>query len=100
MILENESRRDQPHRHKPQRSVAIIDAPIHRTRNARPVTGPRIQRIQLELNPGEPITGTIRDQSGQAQSFRGWLELTTKLERLRNGDDAASDPAPSRHRSA
>jgi hypothetical protein len=62
------------------------------------MAGPAIERVVLELNPGEPISGRIREQTGHAQSFRGWLELTTKLERLRSGrDNAADEPEGNAH---
>jgi hypothetical protein len=53
------------------------------------------EQVVLELNQGEPISGRIHASSGQSQPFRGWLELATKLERLRTGENATaavSDP--------
>ena len=44
---------------------------------------PRPERIVLELDPGDPISGRIDCPPGAVQTFRGWLELATKLERLR-----------------
>jgi DNA-binding CsgD family transcriptional regulator len=52
-----------------------------------------VERVVLELNPGEPISGTIRGGSGDPESFRGWLELASRLERLRTdrATEAAAD---------
>ena len=46
-----------------------------------PRPGP--ERIVLELDPGDPINGRIHCPPGSVQTFRGWLELATKIERLR-----------------
>jgi hypothetical protein len=43
---------------------------------------PHLIRITLELDPGEPIHGRLRDESGAGQRFHGWLELAAALERL------------------
>jgi hypothetical protein len=45
------------------------------------VTSPADNRIVLELQPGEPIHGTLHDQGGAAHVFRGWLELCAALDR-------------------
>jgi hypothetical protein len=45
---------------------------------------PGVERIFLELDPGDPISGRIHCPPGAVQTFRGWLELATKLERLRD----------------
>jgi hypothetical protein len=50
----------------------------------KPVHPAQTTQIALELDPGEPISGSIRTTAGATQSFRGWLELATKLEQLRN----------------
>ena len=44
---------------------------------------PGAERIVLELDPGDPINGRIHCPPGPIQTFRGWLELATKIERLR-----------------
>ena len=44
---------------------------------------PGAERIVLELDPGDPINGRIHCPPGALQTFRGWLELATKIERLR-----------------
>jgi hypothetical protein len=44
---------------------------------------PGAERIVLELDPGDPINGRIHCPPGVIQTFRGWLELATKIERLR-----------------
>ena len=36
--------------------------------------------ITLELQPGEPISGTLRDCDGTVERFRGWLELCAALD--------------------
>jgi hypothetical protein len=48
-----------------------------------PMNGSATQQMTLELDPGEPISGRIRVAAGSAQSFRGWVELAGKLDRLR-----------------
>jgi hypothetical protein len=45
------------------------------------MTGHQADRITLELEPGEPIHGTLRDQAGATHAFRGWLELCAALDR-------------------
>jgi hypothetical protein len=47
--------------------------------------------MSLELDPGEPISGRIRIAAGPPHSFRGWLELTTTLERLRTEHATVAD---------
>jgi hypothetical protein len=44
---------------------------------------PHLERVMLELCPGEPISGRIFTAGETAQPFRGWLELAGKLERIR-----------------
>ena len=54
----------------------------------------RVQRVVLEFDPGDPISGRIRGCSGPDQTFRGWLELASRLERLRSSagsPDATGD---------
>jgi hypothetical protein len=41
-------------------------------------------RVVLELEPGEPISGSVCGPTGTAEPFRGWLELTSALERARS----------------
>jgi hypothetical protein len=54
-------------------------------------------RVVLELDPGEPIAGSISGSGGPAESFRGWVELASKLERLRLANHCADDtPATTR----
>lgn len=49
-------------------------------------------RVALELLPGEPIKGRIQCEDAPAQNFHGWLELASKLERLRvEGGEARAD---------
>jgi hypothetical protein len=56
----------------------------------------RIERITIELEPGEPIHGRLLD-GGQTQSFHGWLELSAALERARQrGGEQPQDPASCR----
>ena len=43
----------------------------------------KVQRVVLELDPGEPIRGRIGDVAGPVEPFRGWLELASRLERIR-----------------
>jgi hypothetical protein len=66
---------------------------MRRTSNA--VTVPAMdtdhaERVVLDLDPGEPIHGRIAFSTGPAQSFHGWLELASKLERARS--EASSGP--------
>ncbi len=51
----------------------------------------RIERITLELEPGETIGGRLLDRAGAAHRFHGWLELSAALERVweRTGLDSA-----------
>lgn len=44
---------------------------------------PGTARITLELDPGDPIHGRIGRELEQGESFRGWIELAGKLDRLR-----------------
>jgi hypothetical protein len=41
-------------------------------------------RVVLELDAGEPISGSLCGPSGVTEPFRGWVELTSLLERLRS----------------
>jgi hypothetical protein len=50
------------------------------------MTIPVAVKMMLELDPGEPIRGRIRAAAGSVQSFRGWLELASKLDRMRAAD--------------
>jgi len=47
--------------------------------------GNQVQRITIELDPGEPIRGRLIDEAGDEHHFRGWLELSAMLERMRQG---------------
>jgi hypothetical protein len=38
--------------------------------------------LTLELEPGEPIHGRLRDCAGAVHPFRGWLELSAAVERV------------------
>jgi hypothetical protein len=51
----------------------------------RSVTASKIDRITLELEPGEPIHGRLLDPAGAAHTFRGWLELCAILDRAWRG---------------
>jgi hypothetical protein len=54
------------------------------------VTGAPIQRVVLEIEPGEPIHGRLAAASEPSRRFHGWLELTALLDGLR-----PADPSPS-----
>jgi hypothetical protein len=41
-------------------------------------------RVILDLLPGEPISGRISTGNQQPESFRGWVDLASKLEHLRS----------------
>lgn len=45
----------------------------------------QVQRITIELDAGEPIRGRLIDGAGEEHPFRGWLELSAMLERMRQG---------------
>ncbi|MGA2006183.1 MAG: hypothetical protein ABSD82_12880 [Solirubrobacteraceae bacterium] len=45
-------------------------------------------RVVLEFDHGEPLSGRIVVASEPAQRFRGWLELASKLERVRSAHGA------------
>lgn len=53
-----------------------------------------VQRLTIELDPGEPIQGRLLDGVGSAHRFHGWLELSTVLERAREQreDDETASP--------
>ncbi len=55
-----------------------------------------VQRVTLELEPGETIRGSLRDDRG-ARRFHGWLELSAALERAweRTGADPGEEPPTS-----
>jgi hypothetical protein len=59
---------------------------------ARMATSPL--RMVIELDPGEPIAGRIECEDRPTQPFRGWLELSSRLERLRAAATAEQSPAP------
>jgi hypothetical protein len=40
------------------------------------------ERVILDLERGEPITGRISGEKGTSASFRGWVELVGWIERL------------------
>jgi len=42
-----------------------------------------IQRVTIEIDAGDPIRGRLVDSAGTGHSFRGWLELSAMLERIR-----------------
>jgi hypothetical protein len=54
------------------------------------------ERVILDLDPGEPIHGRITFSTGPAQSFRGWLDLASKLERVRSPVRTAITTPPPR----
>lgn len=77
--------------------VAITDANRTRRCHLAPVDERRIERLVLELEAGEPISGRIHCSTGPAQLFRGWLELASTLEQLRPAhsiDHVAGDQKP------
>jgi hypothetical protein len=47
-------------------------------------------RIVLELDQGDPIEGRIERAGEPTEPFRGWFELSNRLERLRAG----ASPSP------
>jgi hypothetical protein len=51
--------------------------------------GPETSHVELELDPGDPIRGRIARGGQPGEPFRGWLELATKLERLRMKSNSA-----------
>lgn len=59
---------------------------------ARMATSPL--RMVIELDPGEPIAGRIECEDRPTQPFRGWLELSSRLERLRAGAAEDNPPPP------
>jgi hypothetical protein len=58
------------------------------------MSGPEVERIVLELHPGEPINGVIHRPGEPSRPFRGWLELAGQLERpqARAHDTPDRDP--------
>jgi hypothetical protein len=51
-------------------------------------------RMVIELDPGEPIAGRIECEDRPIQPFRGWLELSSRLERLRTSAAAEAQSSP------
>jgi hypothetical protein len=49
---------------------------------------PAVERVVLELFDGEPISGRICGSVGAARPFRGWLEFTSLIERVRATSNA------------
>jgi hypothetical protein len=51
-----------------------------------------VERVVLDLLPGEPISGRISAGDEKPALFHGWVDLASKLEHLRhdNGSRAAS----------
>jgi hypothetical protein len=77
--------------------VAITDANRARRCHLAPVDERGTERVVLELEAGEPISGRIHRSTGPAQMFRGWLELASTLEQLRPAhsiDHTAADEKP------
>jgi hypothetical protein len=59
---------------------------------ARMATSPL--RMVIELDPGDPIAGRIECEDLPVQPFRGWLELSSRLERLRASATAEAQSSP------
>jgi hypothetical protein len=55
--------------------------------------GTPLLRVTIELDPGDPIEGRIERAGEPTQPFRGWFELSNRLERLRAGA-APTKPSP------
>jgi hypothetical protein len=56
------------------------------------------QRVTIEIDAGEPIRGRLLDGAGASRPFRGWLELSSMLERLRKGGgDSPEGSAQKKH---
>ncbi|HLX89985.1 MAG TPA: hypothetical protein VKR22_16180 [Acidimicrobiales bacterium] len=52
-------------------------------------------RVEFDLD-AHPIGGTVVDPAGTPEPFHGWLELTEKLEAVRNSALSPTEPrAPS-----
>jgi hypothetical protein len=51
-------------------------------------------RIVLELDQGDPIAGRIERAGEPTEPFRGWFELSNRLERLRAGASPSATPLP------
>jgi hypothetical protein len=49
----------------------------------------RVERVELTLYEGEPISGQIGAEGVHPEPFIGWLELASKLEEIR-----AEHPGP------
>ena len=55
------------------------------------------ERVILDLDRGEPITGRISGEKGASAPFRGWVELVGWIERLRRGGGSSTtDPTNAR----
>jgi hypothetical protein len=54
-------------------------------------------RISLELEPGDPVSGSVRDAAGNAQRFSGWLEMHSLIERLRNATANTGEAPRAQH---
>jgi hypothetical protein len=53
-------------------------------------TNPRLTRITLAIErDSTPITGFVLAPAELSGPFRGWLELTTRIETIHLGDEGA-----------
>jgi hypothetical protein len=48
-------------------------------------------RLALEIEPSDPISGTLRDAGGLTRPFSGWLGLISALEGLRVESSVEAD---------
>ena len=58
-------------------------------------TPPRVARITLAIEcDSAPIAGAVLDPARAAGPFRGWLELTTRIDAVHRGggDEPGGDP--------
>jgi hypothetical protein len=57
--------------------------------------GTPLLRVTIELYPGDPIEGRIERVGEPTEPFRGWFELSNRLERLRAGaSPSPTSPSP------
>jgi hypothetical protein len=51
------------------------------------------RRVVIELEPGEPLHGSISAGAGSLEPFFGWIELARALEAARCLDEQRPSPA-------
>src|ERR1700678_1507534 len=69
-----------------EKSVVVPDANGRRRSQVVGDESTIMERVVLEIDAGEAISGKIVTSTGSPQWFSGWVELTSILERIRLAD--------------